>query len=160
MKDNFDTYTEKVIKHFQNPKNIGKIENADGIGIVGNPKCGDVMKVYVKIGQRPILKLKAKSEKPIAKFEEYIKDIKVQTLGCAAAIATSSVITELAKGKSIKEAMDLTNKDVVKTLGGLPPVKHHCSLLAEQGIKAAVSNYLNKSGKTTKLEIKSCKKKK
>jgi nitrogen fixation NifU-like protein len=151
MKDAFDTYTEKVIKHFQDPKNIGVIKDADGIGTVGNPKCGDVMKVYIKIAKR-----KAKN----AKKEEYIKDIKVQTLGCAAAIATSSVITELAKGKSIKEAMNLTNKDVVDDLGGLPPVKHHCSLLAEQGIKAAVSNYLNKTGNTTKLEIKSCKKKK
>ncbi len=155
MVDQFDTYSDKLIKHFQNPKNIGKIKNADGVGTVGNPKCGDVMKVYIKVGKQ-----KAKSQKPKAEFEEYIKDIKVQTLGCAAAIATSSVITELAKGKSIKDAMNLTNKDVVKTLGGLPPLKHHCSLLAEQGIKAAVSNYLDKSGKATKMEIKKCKKEK
>lgn len=142
MDDQFDLYTQKVMEYFTNPKNMGKIKDADSIATVGNPKCGDVMKVYLKIGQRPILKRKTKSEKLKAKSEEYIKDVKVQTLGCGAAIATSSIATEMIKGKSLEQALKLSNREIVEKLGGLPLNKHHCSLLAEQGIKKAIEKYL------------------
>ncbi|EKD56338.1 MAG: hypothetical protein ACD_58C00219G0001 [uncultured bacterium] len=148
--DQFDLYSKEVMKYFTKPKNIGLIKNADGIGTVGNPRCGDVMKVYLKIGQRPILnklKLKTKNEK-LKTMEKYIKDIKVQTLGCGAAIATSSIATEMVKGKSLEEALKLTNKEVAKALGGLPPVKMHCSLLAEEGIRMAIEDYRNKITKS------------
>lgn len=125
-------YTEKVMEHFKNPQNMGQIENPDGIGKVGNPLCGDVMWIYIKVGK-----------------DDIIEDIKFQTFGCAAAIATSSVVTELAKGKKIDDALKITNKDVVDFLGGLPPIKHHCSLLAEDGLKAAIEDYRRK-----KAEIK------
>jgi nitrogen fixation NifU-like protein len=125
-------YTEKVLEYFRNPKNKGRIENADGIGKVGNPVCGDVMWIYIKVG---------KNEKE----EEIIEDIKFETFGCAAAIATSSVVTELAKGKTLKEAEKISNKDVVEFLGGLPPIKKHCSLLAEEGLKAAIEDYYRKN---------------
>lgn len=127
----FDLYSDKVMDYFRNPVNMGKINNADAVATVGNPKCGDVMKVYLKIGKRT----------KNGKIEEYIKDIKVQTLGCGAAIATSSVATELVKGKTLKEAEKMTNQQVVQKLGGLPKVKYHCSLLAEQGIKEAIKAY-------------------
>lgn len=141
-KDMFDLYSKQVMQYFRNPVNMGKIANADAVATVGNPKCGDVMKVYLKIGRRPILrseKLKVKSQKLLN--EEFIKDIKVQTLGCGAAIATSSIATKMVKGKSLDEALKLTNKRIVEELGGLPKVKYHCSLLAEQGIKEAIKNY-------------------
>lgn len=109
-----------------NPKNVGRIEDADGIGEVGNPVCGDVMKIYLKIE------------------DDRIVDVKFETFGCAAAIATSSMVTELVKGKTIEEALKVSNKDVAEALGGLPPQKVHCSLLAEEGIKAAVDDYLAK----------------
>ncbi|MCM8771586.1 MAG: iron-sulfur cluster assembly scaffold protein [Candidatus Omnitrophica bacterium] len=127
-------YTEKVLEYFRNPRNMGRIENADGIGKVGNPVCGDVMWIYIKV---------RKNEKG----EEIIEDIKFETFGCAAAIATSSVVTELAKGKTLSEAEKISNKDVVEFLGGLPPIKKHCSLLAEEGLKAAINDYRKKNKK-------------
>lgn len=116
-------YSEKVMDHFRNPRNVGEIENADGIGQVGNAKCGDIMRMYLKV------------ENGI------ITDAKFKTFGCGAAIATSSMATELIKGKSIEDALKLSNAAVVEALEGLPPVKIHCSVLAEQAIKAAVDNY-------------------
>ncbi|SDX73005.1 nitrogen fixation protein NifU [Acetomicrobium thermoterrenum DSM 13490] len=123
-------YTEKLMQLFMDPKNVGRIEDADGIGEVGNPICGDVMKIYLKIE------------------DDRIVDVKFETFGCAAAIATSSMVTELVKGKTIEEALKVSNKDVAEALGGLPPQKVHCSLLAEEGIKAAVDDYLAKKDKT------------
>jgi nitrogen fixation NifU-like protein len=155
MNNNFDLYSENVMKYFRNPKNIGKIDNPDSVSTVGNPKCGDVMKVYLKIGQRPVLKVSSKkltvnnkkskktSDSRKLKTEKYIKDIKVQTLGCGAAIATSSAATQMVKGLSLKEALGITNQKIVEKLGGLPKVKYHCSLLAEQGIKKAIQKYLD-----------------
>lgn len=156
--DQFDLYSKEVMKYFKKPKNIGVIKNADGIGTVGNPKCGDVMKVYIKIGTRPIganskqlsviskkSKTNSDNRKPIT--ENYIKDIKVQTLGCGAAIATSSIMTEMVKGLSIKDALKVTNREVTAKLGGLPKVKLHCSVLSEQGIQAALKDYENKKNK-------------
>ncbi len=116
-------YSEKVMDHFQHPRNVGEIENADGIGQVGNAKCGDIMRMYIKVE------------------DGVITDAKFKTFGCGAAIATSSMATELIKGKPIEEALKLTNSAVVEALEGLPPVKIHCSVLAEQAIKAAVDNY-------------------
>ena len=121
-------YTEKVLEYFRNPRNMGRMENPDGVGKVGNPNCGDVMWIYIKVGKNE-------------NGEEIIEDIKFETFGCAAAIASSSVITELAKGKTLKEAEKISNKEVVEFLGGLPPVKKHCSLLAEEGLKAAIEDY-------------------
>ncbi|HON06277.1 MAG TPA: Fe-S cluster assembly scaffold protein NifU [Candidatus Ratteibacteria bacterium] len=119
-------YTEKLLDHFKNPRNMGRIENPDGIGKVGNPVCGDVMWIYIKVK------------------DNRIEDIKFETFGCGAAIATSSVITELAKGKTIEEAEKITNKDVIDVLEGLPPLKKHCSLLAEEGLHAAIEDYRKK----------------
>lgn len=121
-------YSEKVMDHFTNPRNVGVIENADGIGEVGNAKCGDIMKMYLKIEN------------------DNIVDIKFKTFGCGSAIASSSMATELIKGKTIKEALKLTNKAVAEALDGLPPVKMHCSVLAEEAIKSALKNYSEKSG--------------
>ena len=121
-------YSEKVLDHFANPRNVGEIENADGIGEVGNSKCGDIMKMYIKVE------------------DGTISDVKFKTFGCGAAIATSSMATELIKGKSVDEALQLTNKAVMEALDGLPPVKVHCSVLAEEAIKAAVSDYYEKQG--------------
>ncbi|MCX7917444.1 MAG: iron-sulfur cluster assembly scaffold protein [bacterium] len=121
-------YTEKLLEYFRNPRNMGRIDDPDGIGKVGNPICGDVMWIYIKVGKNE-------------KGEEIIEDIKFETFGCAAAIATSSVITELVKGKTLKEAEKISNKDVVEFLGGLPPIKKHCSLLAEEGLKSAIEDY-------------------
>ena len=121
-------YSEKVMDHFQNPRNVGKIENADGVGEVGNAKCGDIMKIYLKID------------------DGIITDVKFNTFGCASAIATSSMATELIKGKPVKDALTLTNKAVVEALDGLPPVKVHCSLLAEEAIHAALWDYAEKNG--------------
>lgn len=124
-------YNKKVIANFNKPKNFGKMENPDAVGQVGNPHCGDIMKIYLKIGKK---KIRGK-EKP------YIKDIKFQTMGCIAAIATSSMITELAKGKSLAEAEKLTNKDVAESLGSLPPIKMHCSNLAADALHEAINNW-------------------
>ena len=122
-------YTDKVIEHFTNPHNVGEIENADGIGEVGNAKCGDIMKMYLKIN------------------DGVIEDVKFKTFGCGAAIATSSVSTDLIKGKTVEEALKLSNKQVIDELGGLPDVKIHCSVLAEEAIKAAINDYYQKNGK-------------
>lgn len=121
-------YSEKVMDHFQHPRNVGKMEDADGIGEVGNAKCGDIMKVYLKIK------------------DNVIEDVKFNTFGCASAIATSSMATELIKGKPLDEALTLTNQAVVEALDGLPPVKIHCSVLAEEAIKAAIKDYYDKNG--------------
>lgn len=128
-------YTKKVIQHFLNPKNVGDIKNPSGIGEVGNIVCGDVMKLYIKVKN------------------DIIVDIKFKTLGCAAAIATSSVITELAKNKSIEEALKISEKDVIKFLGGLPPLKIHCSLLAVDALKEAIYDYLKKNKKEIPKEL-------
>ena len=121
-------YSDKVLDHFTNPRNVGEIPDADGVGEVGNAKCGDIMKMYLKI------------------HDGVIEDVKFKTFGCGAAIATSSMATELIKGKSIDEALKLTNKAVMEALDGLPPVKVHCSVLAEQAIKAAVADYYRNQG--------------
>ena len=121
-------YSDKVFDHFSNPRNVGEIENADGFGEVGNAKCGDIIKMYIKVDNG------------------IISDVKFKTFGCGAAVATSSMATELIKGKSIDDALKLTNKAVVEALDGLPPVKLHCSVLAEQAIKAALSDYYKKQG--------------
>lgn len=122
-------YSEKVMDHFQNPRNVGEIENASGVGTVGNAKCGDIMRIYLDIGD-----------------DQIIRDVKFKTFGCGAAVATSSMATELVKGKSIQEAMEITNKAVMEALDGLPPVKVHCSLLAEEAIHAALWDYAQKNG--------------
>ena len=128
-------YSEKVLDHFAHPRNVGEIENADGVGVVGNAKCGDIMKMYLKIEN------------------DIITDCKFKTFGCGAAIATSSMATELIKGKSIEEALALTNSAVVEALEGLPPVKVHCSVLAEEAVKTAVADYYNKIGRPVDFEI-------
>jgi len=124
-------YTKKVIEHFKNPHNYGKIKNPDGIGKVGNIVCGDVMWLYIKVEKNK-------------KGEEIIKDIKFETFGCVAALATSSVITDLAKGKTLKEALNLKREEIVKKLGGLPPIKLHCSVLAADALYEAIYDYLKK----------------
>ncbi|MCI6496192.1 MAG: Fe-S cluster assembly scaffold protein NifU [Anaeromassilibacillus sp.] len=121
-------YSEKVMDHFMNPRNLGEIENADGIGEVGNAKCGDIMKIYLKVDKN------------------IITDVKFETFGCGSAIASSSMATEMIKGKSIDEALKLSNKAVAEALDGLPAHKMHCSVLAEEAIKAAVQDYYNKMG--------------
>ncbi len=123
-------YNDRVMDHFMNPRNVGEIENADGVGEVGNIRCGDIMKIYIKVND-----------------EEVIEDIKFKTFGCGSAVASSSMATELIKGKTVKEALQITNKDVLKELGGLPVIKVHCSVLAEQALKAAVLDYATKTGK-------------
>jgi len=128
-------YSDKVIDHYTNPRNVGEIEDADGVGEVGNPVCGDIMKMYLKIK------------------DGVIEDIKFKTFGCGAAIATSSVSTEMLKGKTIEQALKLTNKEVVDALDGLPPVKLHCSVLAEEAIRSAIADYYRKQGGKTEEEI-------
>ena len=127
-------YSEKVMDHFTNPRNVGEIENADGVGVVGNAKCGDIMKMYLKID------------------DGVITDCKFKTFGCGAAIATSSMATELVKGHTIDEALKLTNDAVVEALDGLPAVKVHCSVLAEEAIKTAVADYYKKIGRPVDFE--------
>jgi nitrogen fixation NifU-like protein len=119
-------YSEKVMDHFMNPRNIGEIENADGVGTVGNPVCGDVMRLYLKIR------------------DGIIVDAKFKTFGCGAAIASSSILTEMLKGKPVEEAKKISNEAVVEALGGLPPVKRHCSVLAEEALEAALNDYYQK----------------
>ena len=121
-------YSEKVMDHFTNPRNVGEIVDANGLGEVGNPKCGDIMKIYLKIE------------------DDIVKDVKFKTFGCGSAIASSSMATELIKGKSVEEAWTLTNKAVAEALDGLPPVKMHCSVLAEEAIHKAINDYRVKSG--------------
>lgn len=124
-------YSKKVMKHFLNPKNMGVIKNPDGEATVGNPSCGDIMKFYIKV---------SKNEQG----EEYFKDVKFQTLGCGAAIATSSMVTTLVKGKPLTEAENVTKQVIAEALDGLPAVKMHCSVLADEGIRKAVKNYHTK----------------
>lgn len=121
-------YSLKVMDHFSNPRNMGIIENSDGVGEVGNAKCGDIMKIYLKVE------------------DDRIEDVKFQTFGCGAAIASSSMATELIKGKTLEEAWGLTNKAVAEALDGLPPIKMHCSMLAEEAIHEAINDYLSKKG--------------
>ena len=121
-------YSDKVMDHFMNPRNVGEIENADAVGQVGNPKCGDIMKMYLKIEDGVIV------------------DVKFKTFGCGSAIATSSMATEMIMGKTIEEALNLSNRAVAEALDGLPPVKMHCSVLAEQAVKSAIYNYAQKNG--------------
>ena len=125
-------YSKKVIEHFRNPHNQGVIKNADAVGKVGNPVCGDILKIYLKIGR----KQKAKNKK-----QDYIKDIKFETLGCAAAIAVSSVLTDRAKGKTLDQALKIKKDDIVKDLGGLPLMKIHCSMLGVDALRMAIENY-------------------
>jgi len=155
-----ELYNKKTMNHFQNPQNMGEITDADGIGKVGNVKCGDIMYIYVKIGKRLTQSSKgneacskdnngSKSHTTsymlhATKFEEFIEDIKFKTLGCAAAIASSSVTTELAKGKSLKEAEAISRDDINEALGKLPAPKYHCSILAAEGIKQAIADYRSK----------------
>jgi nitrogen fixation NifU-like protein len=122
-------YTEKVMDHFQNPRNVGEIENANGVGTVGNAKCGDIMRIYMDIDENQV-----------------IQDVKFKTFGCGAAVATSSMATELVKGKNVREAMEVSNQAVLEALDGLPPVKVHCSLLAEEAIHAALWDYSMRNG--------------
>ena len=124
-------YSEKVMDHFQHPRNVGEIENASGVGTVGNAKCGDIMRMYLDIDENGV-----------------IKESKFKTFGCGAAVATSSMATELVKGKTVEEALEVTNKAVMEALDGLPPVKVHCSLLAEEAIHAALWDYSQKNGIT------------
>ena len=119
-------YSEKVMEHFRNPRNVGEIKNPDGVGHVGNPVCGDIMELYIKVEN------------------DVIVDAKFKTFGCGAAIATSSMVTELVKGKRVEEALAISNKAVAEALGGLPPIKMHCSVLAEQALRSAIDDYLKK----------------
>jgi nitrogen fixation NifU-like protein len=128
-------YSAKVMDHFANPRNVGEIENADAVGEVGNAVCGDIMKIYMKIN------------------DNVITDIKFKTFGCGAAIATSSMATELIKGKTVDEALNLTNKAVIEALDGLPPAKVHCSVLAEEAVKSAIADYYRKNGIESDLTI-------
>ena len=121
-------YSEKVMDHFRHPRNVGILEHPDGVGEVGNAKCGDIMKIYLKIDQ------------------DTVSDVKFETFGCGSAIASSSMATEMIKGKSLDEVMDLTNRQVVEALGGLPAHKLHCSVLAEESIKSAIKNYYDRNG--------------
>ena len=131
-------YSEKVLDHFTNPRNVGEIENADGVGTVGNAKCGDIMQMFLKIENNVIV------------------DCKFKTFGCGAAIATSSMATEMIKGKTVDEALQLTNKAVVEALEGLPAVKIHCSVLAEEAVKAAVADYYKKNGIAYDAKVLEC----
>ncbi len=119
-------YSKKVQQHLRNPKNVGEIKNPDGVGKVGNPVCGDIMELYIKVK------------------DGVIKNAKFKTFGCGAAIATSSMVTELVKGKTVEEALEISNSAVAKALGGLPPIKMHCSVLAEEALKSAIEDYLKK----------------
>lgn len=119
-------YSEKVMEHFRNPKNVGEIPDADGVGSVGNPVCGDMMSIYIKVK------------------DNHLTDVKFKTFGCGAAVATSSMITELAKGKSLEDALKITRRDVAESLGGLPPVKMHCSNLAADALHEAIKDYRKK----------------
>jgi len=124
MPDPWSLYNEKVMEHFKNPRNVGEIEDPDGVGHVGNPVCGDVMELYIKVK------------------DGIIVDAKFKTFGCAAAIATSSMVTEMVKGKRIEEALKISNKAVVEALDGLPPAKMHCSVMAEEALKSAIDDYV------------------
>jgi len=124
-----EEYSEKVMEHFFNPRNVGEIESPDGVGEVGNPRCGDIMRMYIKVK------------------DNRIEEIKFKTFGCGAAVATSSMVTEMVKGKTLDEALKITNRAVAEALDGLPPLKMHCSNLAEEGVKAAIEDYRKKNEK-------------
>ncbi len=124
-------YSDKVLDHFQNPRNVGEIPDASGVGTVGNAKCGDIMQMYIKVNG-----------------DDVIEDVKFKTFGCGAAVATSSMATEMIKGKTVEDALKLSNAAVVEALEGLPPQKIHCSVLAEEAVKAAVEDYRSKKGKS------------
>ena len=126
MQNVWSLYSEKVMEHFKNPRNVGEMENPDGIGHVGNAVCGDIMELYIKVN------------------DNTIADAKFKTFGCGAAIATSSMVTEMVKGKSIEEALKISNRAVAEALDGLPPIKMHCSVLAEEALKAAIDDYFAK----------------
>lgn len=137
-------YTQKVMDHFMNPRNVGEIPDADGVGEVGNPKCGDIMKMFIKVE------------------DDRIVDVKFLTFGCAAAIATSSIATELIKGKTLEEALETTNKAIAEALDGLPPIKMHCSVLAEEALRAAINDYRRRQGSVredlvpSRIEVPHC----
>ena len=131
-------YSEKVMDHFQNPRNLGKMENADGVGEVGNAKCGDIMKMYIKVE------------------DGIITDVKFNTFGCGSAIATSSMATEMIKGKPVSEALQLTNRAVVEALDGLPAHKLHCSVLAEEAVRAAIRDYYDRNSIPYGEELRAC----
>jgi len=134
-------YSEQVLEHFAHPRNVGELPDANGVGTVGNPVCGDIMKMFIKVE------------------DGIIVDVRFQTFGCGAAIATSSISTEMIKGKTVEEALRLTNKAVAEALGGLPPVKMHCSLLAEEAVRAAIEDYQNREQGGTeegKASVVSC----
>ena len=131
-------YSEKVLDHFENPRNVGEIKDANAVGVVGNAKCGDIMKIYMDIDG------------------DIIKDVKFKTFGCGAAIATSSMATEMVKGKTVKEALELTNKAVMEALDGLPPEKIHCSVLAEEAIHSAIEDYQKRSGIDLGIKTHNC----
>lgn len=133
-------YSKLVMKHFMHPKNQGQIKNPDGVGTVGNPVCGDIMTVYIKVKDQ--------------KDKKVISDVKFETLGCAAAIATSSMVTELAKNKNLDQALQITRQDVADSLEGLPPAKMHCSNLAADALKRAIENYRSKARKKTPKPVK------
>ena len=133
-------YSEKVMDHFRNPRNVGEIENPDGVGRVGNPTCGDSMELYIKVE------------------DGKIADAKFKTFGCGAAIATSSMVTELVKGKSLEDALSLSNRAVAEALGGLPPIKMHCSVLAEEALQSALADYYQRQGLELPEELKNIKK--
>lgn len=128
------SYSQKVIDYFTHPRNVGKIDNPDGVGKVGNPVCGDVMELYIKVQ------------------DNKITDAKFQTFGCAAAIATSSMVTELVKGKTLDEALKISNETVTEALGGVPAIKRHCSVLAEEALRAAIADYLSHSSEQSSLK--------
>jgi len=128
MNETQPLYSEKVMEHFRNPRNVGEMENPDGVGHVGNPVCGDIMELYIRVENG------------------VITDARFKTFGCGAAIATSSMVTELVKGKTIDEALRLSNRAVAEALGGLPPIKMHCSVLAEEALKSAIDDYLSRAG--------------
>jgi len=129
-----EAYSDKVMEHFRNPRNVGEIENPDGVGKVGNPVCGDIMELYIKVK------------------DNVITDAKFKTFGCGAAIATSSMVTELVKNKTIEEALKISNRAVAEALGGLPPIKMHCSVLAEEALKKALDDYRKRSVKQLSVE--------
>jgi nitrogen fixation NifU-like protein len=134
MPDAWSQYSKKVMDHFKNPRNVGEMENSDGIGHVGNPVCGDIMELYIKVEDGVIV------------------DAKFRTFGCGAAIATSSMVTEMVKGKSLEQALKISNKTVAEALDGLPAVKMHCSVLAEDALKLAIEDYLSRSKKKRKKQ--------
>ncbi len=135
MRDVWSLYSDKVMEHFKNPRNVGEIENPDGIGHVGNPVCGDIMVLYIKVDDSTIV------------------DAKFKTFGCGTAIATSSMVTEMVKGRNIDEALEISNQTVAEALDGLPPIKMHCSALAEEALKSAIEDYLNNSKIKKKVTV-------